>query len=358
MFIRNCWYVAAWEHELLGDTLMARTILGESVLLYRKADGTPVALDNRCAHRQAPLSLGRKVGDTVRCMYHGLRFGADGRCVEVPGQERIAPGLCQRSYPIVQRDRWLWIWMGDPARADESLLPDTFSLKHPDWAYKPGGYLHYQADYLLICDNLLDFSHLSYVHEKTLGGSTGIAEVKPRIEKLPHGLRITRDVRNTVPAPFHTRLASLPSVVNRQFVYDFTLPAVLLMHSHVKPADTADDDMAGALQFHSCQALTPETETSTHYFFMQAHKFRQDDATIGESLYQSLLVAFGEDKQMIEAQQAQMRASPERPMQPIPADAALGQFRWLVKQRVDAERAAAPAQTVAAPTGAPARQPA
>lgn len=345
MFVKNCWYVAAWDHEVLADTLLARTILGESVLVYRKTDGSAVAVDNRCAHRHAPLSMGRKEGDSVRCLYHGLKWGSDGKCTEIPGQDTVPAKMCIRSYPVAERGRWIWVWMGDPALADDALIPDAFSLKHPEWRYKPG-YLHYNTDHLLICDNLLDFSHLSYVHEKTLGGSPNIAVAKPMVTVLERGVHVTRDVRNTVPAPYHARLGGFSGQVNRRFSYDFFVPGVLLMHAHVKPADTADDDMSGALQFHSCQALTPETEHSTHYFFMQAHRFKLDDATITESIYQSLCTAFEEDRRIIEAQQRMIEQSPPAPMQPIAADLALAQYRRVVQKLLDAQQS----RVVQAPT--------
>lgn len=336
MFVKNCWYVAAWDHEVLADTLFARTILGESILLYRKADGSPVALDNRCAHRHAPLALGRKEGDAIRCQYHGLKYASNGRCIEIPGQDTVPAKLCVRSYPIVERQRWMWIWMGDPASADEALIPQAFSMNDAAWRYKPG-YLHYETNYLPICDNLLDFSHLSFVHEKTLGGSPNIAQARPEVKRIPRGVHVTRDVRNTVPAPYHARLGSFPGKVNRHFSYDFLVPGVLLMKTHVKPAETADDDMTGALQFHSCQALTPESGKSTHYFFMQAHNFRLHDATITESIYQSLCQAFEEDRRMIQAQQDLIDSSSAAPMHPIAADLALVQFRKVVQQLIDAD---------------------
>lgn len=344
MWLKNCWYVVAWDHELLADTLLARTVLGQPLLLYRKADGTPVALTNRCPHRQAPLSMGRREGDAIRCMYHGLRFEPDGRCVEIPGQPQIPTKMCARSYPIVEQGRWLWVWMGDPALADATRIPATPTLKHPEWRYRPG-YMHYQADYLLICDNLLDFSHLSFVHEKTLGGSPNIAEVRPTVERISNGLAgrqveglaVTRHVQNTQPAPYHQRLGNFNGPVNRQFAYEFLLPGILLLHANVKPAANAELDMTGALQFDSCQALTPETETTTHYFYMQAHAFRQDDATITEAIYQSLCTAFEEDRRMIEAQQRMLLTGPPQEMTAIIADQALYQFRRLVAQKVQAE---------------------
>ncbi len=337
MFLKNCWYVAAWDHEVLADTLLSRTLLGNSVLLYRTEDGKPVAMDNRCCHRHAPLHMGRKEGDCVRCMYHGLKYDASGRCVEVPGQDVIPPKLKQRVYPTVQCRRWIWIWMGDPEKADESLIPDTFSMQHPEWRWSPS-YLLYKANYLYICDNLLDFSHLSYVHEKTLGGSPNIAEARPEVTRLPTGVRVNRPVRGTVPAPYHGRLGSFPGKVNRWFHYDFIVPGILLLHSGLKSADNAEDDFTGALSFHSCQAVTPETESSTHYFFMLAHSFRIDDPVVTESVTQSQRAAFIEDKIMIEAQQQMIDTSSAQPMVPLASDLGLVQYRRVLHELLEAER--------------------
>ncbi|MDM0012080.1 aromatic ring-hydroxylating dioxygenase subunit alpha [Variovorax sp. J22P168] len=339
MFLKNCWYVAAWDHEILGDTLLSRTLLGQPVLFYRKEDGTVVAMDNKCCHRHAPLHMGRKEGDCVRCMYHGAKYDATGACVEVPGQDRIPPKLRQRVYPTAQRKRWVWIWMGDPALADDTLIPDTFSLAHPDWRWKPS-YLHYECNYLLISDNLLDFSHLSYVHEKTFGGSPNIAEARPEVQRISRGVRVSRPVRGTVPAPYHQRLGSFEGKVDRWFRYDFHVPGILLLDAGVKSAATPDDDMSGALQFHSCQAITPETEKSTHYFFMQAHNFRLDDAVVTESIDQSQKRAFIEDKQILEAQQQMIDNSPESPMVAMAADAGLMQYRRLLNELIDLENKA------------------
>ena len=161
--------------------------------------------------------------------------------------------------------------MGDPLKADPALLPDNFSCDHPEWRNKPG-YLHYDTDYLLICDNLLDFSHLSYVHEKTLGGSPAIAQARAQIEAVPRGIRVTRRVHDVPPPPFYQRFRSFETNLDRWFIYDFLLPGTLLMHSGGRPVADAGDDMRNAVQLHSCQTLTPETATSTHYFFQQSHR--------------------------------------------------------------------------------------
>jgi phenylpropionate dioxygenase-like ring-hydroxylating dioxygenase large terminal subunit len=335
-FLKSCWYVAAWDHEILGDTLLQRTICGQSIVLFRTTDGRPVALDNKCCHRHAPLHLGRKEGDFVRCMYHGLKYDASGRCVEIPGQESIPVKLAQRSFPVVQRKRWVWIWMGDAARADESLIPDTFSMSDPAWRWKPS-YLHFKANYLNIADNLLDFSHLSYVHESTFGGSPNIAEARPEVSRIDRGVRVSRPVRNTAPAPYHQRLGKFTGKVNRWFAYDLLVPGILLLDAGVRPVEDREDDNTHALRFHSCQAITPETERSAHYFFMQAHSFALDDAVVTESIEQSQRAAFAEDRLILEAQQQTIDDTPPSPMVNIVADKALVQYRRIVDELIAAE---------------------
>ena len=336
MFIRNCWYVAAWEHEIGDDTLFSRVILGEPVLIYRTSDGGLVAMADRCCHRFAPLSVGRKEGDCVSCGYHGLKFDATGRCVEVPGVDIVPSRARVATYPLVVKNRWVFVWMGDPDRADPALLPDNFSCDHPEWRNKPG-YMHYDTNYLLICDNLLDFSHLSYVHENTLGGSPAIEQSRAEIELIPRGLRVTRRVPD-VPAPaFYKRFRDFDSNIDRWFIYDFVLPGTLLMHSGGKPVASAEGDMTDAVQLHSCQTLTPETQHSTHYFFQQSHRAGEGDERIVQSIYDTLVAAFNEDRDMIAAQARTLAMTADSTMLPLPLDAALNQFRRLVDAELAAE---------------------
>jgi vanillate O-demethylase monooxygenase subunit len=339
MFIRDAWYVIAWEHEIPADGLFARTVLNEPILVYRTADGGMTALADRCCHRLAPLSAGRKEGDCVRCGYHGLKYDATGRCVEIPGQDRIPTRAQVRRYSLAVRNRWVFVWMGDPARADPALLPDNFSCDHPDWRYLPG-YLHYDCSYLLICDNLLDFSHLSYVHEKTFGGSAEIARVQPVIQDIERGLRISRHIRNVPPSPYYQRFRPFNTPINRWIVYDFVMPATLLMHSGGRPVADADDDMRHAVQLHSCQTLTPETEHATHYFFQEAHRADQGDATMTQAIYDSLLTAFEEDRQMIQAQARNIARDPDALMLPLGMDAAVVRFRRLLERQARGEAGA------------------
>ena len=334
----NCWYVVAWAHEIPGDGFLARTVLGEPLLVYRTSNSKLTALEDRCCHRQAPLSKGKREGDAIRCGYHGLKFDAQGVCVEVPGLEKAPANARVRTYPVIEHKKWIFVWMGDAARADASMLPDIFSNDDPDWQYKPG-YMHYETPYLLICDNLLDFSHLTYVHEKTLGGSNEIAQARPQIEKAPgkgqRGLRVTRRVPNVPPPPFYKKIRTFPGNIDRWFIYDFLLPGTLLMHSGGRPSTDAEGDNRNAVQLHSCQTLTPETESTTHYFFQQSHRTGTGDASVTEGIYESLIVAFNEDRAMITAQHRNL--DPQAPMLPLYMDSALLQFRILLAAEAAAE---------------------
>ena len=336
MFLRNCWYVLAWDHEIPADGLFARTVLSEPIVVFRTADGY-AALEDRCCHRHAPLSKGRKEGDHVRCGYHGLKFDAGGKCVDAPGLDRIPPQAKVRTYPLVMRNKWLFIWMGDPAKAEERLLPDNYSNDHPDWRNKPG-YMHYDTPYLLICDNLLDFTHLSYVHEKTLGGSTAIAQARPEIESLERGVRVSRRVPDVPSPPYYQKIRSFQGNVDRWFIYDFLFPGTLLMSSGGKPAGQKEPDPSNSVLLHSCQTLTPETDSSTHYFFQQSHRADGGDASVTEGIFQSLLTAFNEDRDMISAQHAAIQRNPGAAMLPLGIDAALVRYRKLLEQAIALER--------------------
>ena len=182
-FLRNHWYVAAWSAEIDRD-LTGRVLLGDTVCLYRAEDGTPVALENRCAHRNLPLSEGRLVGDAVECGYHGMVFDCDGVCTHVPGMETPPDWARVRRYPVAERNGWLFIWMGEADDAYENLVPDFQErIPDPDWL-KVSGHLTVGCGYRLILDNLLDLSHLTYVHSSTTGNAA-LAPKKPASPPRP-----------------------------------------------------------------------------------------------------------------------------------------------------------------------------
>jgi phenylpropionate dioxygenase-like ring-hydroxylating dioxygenase large terminal subunit len=340
MFIRNAWYVGAWSTEIRADTLLRRVILGEPILFYRSTAGSIVAMEDRCPHRHAPLSMGRHEGDCVRCMYHGLKFDPSGACVEVPGEE-VAPRLKVRTYPALERDALVWIWMGEAERATPAALHSLPWLVDPTWARKPG-YLHFAANYLLIVDNLLDFSHLAFLHEKTLGNA-GQGTLRPTIDRIEGGLRVTRWSMNDVPAPFHTRVGGLNGRVDRWNIYQWYPPSTLIMDAGAAPAGQGAErgNRAGAIQFRHLSVQTPETESSTHYFFTHARDFRIEDDEVTDKMHAEVIVAFEEDRRMIEAQQANIALNPGAKMNGIGHDFGLNQARFLIERALRADRDAA-----------------
>jgi phenylpropionate dioxygenase-like ring-hydroxylating dioxygenase large terminal subunit len=340
-YLKRCWYVAAHAHELSTDKLLARKLLGEELVLYRQADGRPVAFIDRCVHRLAPLSAGRLEGESLRCMYHGLLFEPSGRCIEVPGQERIGPNLKLRSFPVVERDKAIWIWMGEAELADEALIPDAHWQDDPAWRCLPG-YLHYdRSNYVLVMDNLLDFSHLGYVHENTLGGGRVSAEVTPLIERFDWGLKISRLYRNTPLAPYLKNLATFDGLVDRWQIYEYRLAGnILTMDFGSAPAGSGALEgrpPPEALVFHTVQALTPETADSTHYFWSVANNFKLDDPGVTAEMHRQTTIAFAEDHAIIQAQAAVLAQHPNEKMVGIAADAALNQGRSLLNRMLAAE---------------------
>jgi phenylpropionate dioxygenase-like ring-hydroxylating dioxygenase large terminal subunit len=350
VFIKNCWYVAGWSSEVAGAAFLKRTVINVPLAIWRKESGEPVAFEDMCCHRGAPLSAGRREGDCVRCMYHGLKFDESGVCVEIPGQPRIPPGTAVRTFPIVERSKWLWVWMGDPATADESLIPDTHWLDDTAWRSLEG-YTHYATNYLLIADNLLDLAHLPYVHPTTLGGSEDYAANPPKISMRDCGVHVERWALKTTPPNFVQKVKPFPGKVDRWNHYDFLVPGIFIMDSGMLGAGEGapEGNRSGAAMFHGCQALTPETETSTHYFFAHPHNFAIDNPDVTRSIHQSVVDAFEEDRRMVTLQARSLALRPEFKMKPIRADEALGRFRALVDKMLREEARAQSVTLSAAP---------
>jgi len=342
-FLMDCWYMAAWDHELIDGKLVARTILEEPVLLYKGDSGRVVALDNRCCHRGAKLSNGRLEGDDVRCMYHGLKFDPSGTCIQIPGQDNIPKGLGVRSYPVVEKQRIVWIWMGEPAKADPALIIDIPYLDDPGWRGVPG-YMHYKANYLLIVDNLSDFAHLAFVHTKTLGGTEEYAfKSKPvAVERLDDGFRVERWHMDAPVPPFHAKVVKKLKRVDRRNIGRMHIPGIFFLESLFAPAGSGVEkgNREGAKEYRNCQFFTPETRGTTHFFWNYLHDYDLQDPTIALSLHDSMVQGFLEDKYIIEAQQETLDADPSFRFHGIVADAPLAHFRRTLQKGIDAELAA------------------
>lgn len=304
-FIKNLWYVAAWDYEL-GDKPIGRVLIGEPVVLYRAPDGGVVAMEDRCPHRHAPLSLGRITGDGIKCMYHGMAFGRDGRCLHIPGSATLPPHSTVRTYAVVERHSWLWVWMGDPALADPAKIPEAWGLRNADWAMSADA-LDYAADYQLINDNLCDLSHLDYTHETTLGFTSGVSwsADAPRITPFDDGLLFERWFVDQVAEPGQPYLTDMWSS------YRFLLPGLFLMHSSMFPVGTAAANAFAAppaglvpvMQRIEQQAVTPIAPGKTRYLYATGVQARIASPELLEAMMVVINAAFAEDKAMIEAQQ-------------------------------------------------------
>lgn len=338
MFLRNTWYVAAMSHEV-ERTLLPRTLLGEAVVMYRQEDGTPVALEDRCAHRRAPLSLGRLDGDTVECGYHGLAFDRTGACVRIPGQAKLPPGAGVRSYPLVERWGWCWIWMGDAAKADPELIPDIHWNDSPDWAVvhdlKP-----LKAHHQLLVDNLMDLSHLTFTHGQTIGTSDN-STTPITTERGENTVSVTRYMRDTNVPPMIKKAANLPERIDRWQKIHFLPPSTVLIDVGMVPvgADESESESGAGVQMWVLNLITPETESSTHYFWGHARNYAHNDKDVQDLVYREVDHTFNEDVEIIEGQQRVIEANPAAPTLDINHDAGMMQVRRLMDRLIAQEAA-------------------
>ncbi len=337
-YVKNAWYVAAWDHELETGKPMAMTILDEPVVLYRTESGRVAALEDRCVHRLAPLSLGRCEGEKLRCMYHGLLFEPDGQCVEIPGQELIPAKARVRAFPVAERGGWIWIWMGEADRADVAGIPDALHVRHPDWIFG-SGYMDYDAEARLITDNLLDLSHVAFLHADSFGSPPSFAETRPTQTILDRGFRLDR-WSTDVMGP---KLSPSDDLVDQWVTYDFFVPGVLLMYTANFPRGTAkacdfkapDYSLAvpGSLSYTS-HAVTPMKGKQARYFYTWAPHKDHGSVESRDASMAFQRMALEEDKVMIEAQQKIIDIEPERPLMPISHDRTVTLYERLVQRLI------------------------
>jgi phenylpropionate dioxygenase-like ring-hydroxylating dioxygenase large terminal subunit len=341
IFLKRCWYVAAWSHEVGAKDLVARTIINQPLVLYRTEAGQIVALEDRCCHRFAPLSAGRLEGDHLRCMYHGLKFDQRGTCVEIPGQPAISPNMKVRAYPVVERHRWVWVWMGEAELADEALIPPAVGPDDPAWNMR-FGQIDYEASYLLLNDNLTDFSHLSYVHPKSFGSGLEYAQTRPEVVRLLRGIRVQRWVLN----PMNGEAGTAAPIPGEQWQsYDYLAPGVLLMFSAFYPPGTAErlqrrepgkDDGAVGENFTS-QAVTPMTATTTRYYFAWGPRAGEGTDALADMMLGMAQVAFAEDRAIIEKQQKNINLDASRRELLTTADRGPVMMRRVIEDLINAE---------------------
>lgn len=346
MFPLNTWYVAASSDEL-GEQPLGRTVCNRPMVFFRGAEGV-AALEDFCPHRGAPLSLGRVQAGRLVCGYHGLAMGADGCTVSMPGQ-RVDRFPAIRSHPVIERHGFIWVWPGDVALAAAAPLPQFEWLGNPAWAYG-GGLYHIRCDYRLMIDNLMDLTHETYVHATSIGQrEIDAAPVDTRVvgEEV-----ITSRFMNGIPAPPFWRMAlrmngladDVP--VDRWQICHFTPPSHIMIEVGV--AHAGHGGHAAPDQYKAASTvvdfITPETDTSIWYFWGMARRFRPEDQALTDSIRAGQGKIFAEDREMLERQQRNLLAWPERRLLALNIDSGGVRARKQIERLLAAELAVAQQQ--------------
>jgi phenylpropionate dioxygenase-like ring-hydroxylating dioxygenase large terminal subunit len=342
-FPKNMWYVAFWSGDLDGGALHPRRILGEPIVFFRAASGAVIALEDTCPHRFAPLSLGKVVdGDRIECAYHGLQFDGTGACMFNPHTDhKIPPAAHVRTYPVVEKYSLVWIWMGTAA-ADPATIPEYECLDDAKPEHiSTRNYLNIAADYRLIVDNLLDLSHVPFLHAGVLTGT-----VDDAIDVTQSGDNVTI-ARWSYDVP-------VPSLTNMMFRNDGkNVDSWLLMHwrpvgcmildTGIREPGTAKEDGTGYFGLHM---LTPESATTTHYHYAAVRfnappRSLEDDLAIREKISVGRKYAFeAQDAPVIEAQQARMNEIGDRRPALLAVDAGAIRVQRVIAKLIAAEQGA------------------
>ena len=342
MFIKNAWYVACMPDDF-QDKPLGRKICGESMVFYRGVQGQAVALEDFCPHRGAPLSLGFVKDGNLVCGYHGLEMGCEGKTIAMPGQ-RVRGFPAIRSFPVVVRYGFVWVWPGQADKASEDLIPKFEFFDNPAWAYG-GGLYHIACDYRLMVDNLMDLTHETYVHASTIGQKE-IDEVPCVTKTEGDHVTTSRFMENITAPPFWkmalrgNKLADdVP--VDRWQICHFTPPSHVMIEVGVAHAGHGGYHAPDNLKAYSVVVdfITPETETSIWYFWGMARKFQPQDAALTASIREGQGKIFSEDLQMLELQQKNLLAHPARELLKLNIDAGGVQSRRVIDRLLAKEAA-------------------
>ncbi|MDP3086354.1 MAG: aromatic ring-hydroxylating dioxygenase subunit alpha [Rubrivivax sp.] len=350
-FPLNAWYAAAYDVEL-GTSLLARRICNLAMVFFRRRDGRVAALEDACWHRLLPLSLGRLEGDELVCGYHGLVFNSDGRCTHMPSQETINPSACVRAFPVAEKHRFVWVWPGDPLAADPALIPDLHWNDDPAWA-GDGKMIGVKCDYRLVIDNLMDLTHETFVHGSSIG-NRAVAEA-PFV--TTHGDRmatVTRWMEGIEAPPFWAGqirdVHGYEGLVDRWQIIRFEAPCtvtidvgVAVAGSGAQPAGDKPGDRSRGVNGQVLNTITPETDTSCHYFWAFARNYRLQEQRLTHQLREGVSRIFREDETVLEAQQRAIDEHPEREFNNLSIDAGAMWARRLI-DRLQARESPDPAR--------------
>lgn len=339
VFLRNCWYVASLSREVARQPKAVR-LLDEAIVLYRRQDGTPVALEDACPHRKLPLSMGRIKGDAIECGYHGLTFDGCGSCIEAPTQVQIPSMARVRSYPVQDRYGLLWIWMGSPELAARTPILEIDNHGSPDWHLTTGDSLLCRCHYLWLVDNLLDPSHVAWVHRSSFAAS-GTEDTPLQIQANEHGLVCSRWIYGHPPPPFYAPLVKFQGPADRLQHYEVRLPSTAINRSTFAPAGMGGPGLGEDPRIYrmvSYNFLTPIDADHTLYFWLQHRNTDVHDQALTERIAAGAKSAFEEDRVVLEAVHQGMK-NKRTPNIGLLLDAGASRFRRILAERIAAEQA-------------------
>ncbi len=339
-FVKNAWYIAAWAEEL-DDGMISRTIMNKPLVIFRDAEGKVGVLEDRCCHRGAPLTHGEVITEGLQCGYHGLVFDTTGACVMIPGQKNIPPDARVTAYPVVEQNQIIWIWTGDPALADESKIVAYPYHDQPDkWPHRKAMF-QIKSNYMLMIDNLMDLTHLGYVHTKTIGGNPN-QHVAAEMETRPtdNGAYFIRWMLDHKPPPTYVKGGKFEGNVDRWQEFEYVAPSIVLQWSGALEMGKGAKENRDQEGFHLrlLHAATPETETTFHYFWSTSNGYRQDDPQATQEMYEEIYPTFIEDQVIMGVQQDRINLDPDRGLVAIHADSALALGRIAVGKMLEKEQ--------------------
>ncbi|MEM7704510.1 MAG: aromatic ring-hydroxylating dioxygenase subunit alpha [Pseudomonadota bacterium] len=293
--VYNHWYVAGLAEEFTREP-RAKTLLERSIVFYRTEAGEPVAFQNRCLHRSFPLAKGYLEGDNLVCRYHGLRYAPDGSIARIPCQEKTSKRRLHK-YPLREMGPFVFIWMGDPEQPDESTLPDLPFLSDPGFRTVFDS-ADYQGSYMLMQENLNDLTHFAYLHKDTFYFGDFFFELPTEVKKVDGRVwcnRIDKDPRSIgiLPPDIQERIKDRP--VERWDGGMFVSPGVFKGYApiYVGEPDAPDREV---FKQHIMHYLTPETRSSTHYWWSMSNDFALDNEAYYAGLKSHLAEGFAEDR--------------------------------------------------------------
>lgn len=337
--IRNCWYVAAFSDDVKPGEMLARRLLDINIVLYRTVDGI-AALRDRCAHRSLPLSDGFLEDDKVVCGYHGFRYDASGTCVHVPTQgDRCPGGISVRSFPVVEHSPHIWIWMGEPSLADTALIPEAPWLRDSaDWT-AGHGYMHVKANYVHLHENLLDLSHLSYLHANTFG-TPDYASAPFDIQVGDASFVVRRTVSPTRLPPVYAEPTGMTGVDAARIVTStFVSPALSYTELLLRNLEVSQEQRRD-YHLKTAQIVTPESGDTLHYHFTVVRDFALDDEAMTGFILDAIKSAFVEDVYALERIAQVRRDEPQFHERSVAADRAGVAMRKHMKTLADREYSA------------------